>query len=258
MPELVAPVSKGDKWVKRTFIALQLYCLVSLFYSLQQHNRDNIKLSLLGFVLLFSPWLVERLFGIKLSAVLKMMFMFFSLGSMTGHVYNAYYIFPKWDKILHTTCGVLAAAVGYGAVGALDRENCGRHSRQLCVFVAVCFSLFVASVWEFFEFGLDMLFGMDMQNDRIISGFSSYLLGAEMGMMERISGITSVVIDGVDLQLGGYLDIGLIDTMLDMIVCTIGAIGYCYVVCHDKWVEDWPWLIPQPYDHPALWRRRAA
>ena len=246
MPELVNPVTKGEKTVKNVFWALQFYCLSSLAYSLRQGHSENIKLSLLGFVLLFTPWLVERLFSIKLSAVLKTVFMFFSLGSMTGHVYNVYYLFPRWDKILHTLCGVLAAAVGYGAVGALDAENRGKHSRRLCVFAAVCFSLFVASVWEFFEFGLDMLFGMDMQNDRIISSFSSYLLGAEMGMMERLTGISSVIINGIDLNLGGYLDIGLIDTMLDMIVCTLGAIGYCFVVCHDKWLAKMPWLVPRP------------
>ena len=49
-----------------------------------------------------------------------------------------------------------------------------------------------------------------------------------------ITGITQVVVNGQDLGLGGYVDIGLIDTMKDLIVNFIGAvvfsvIGFFYV-----------------------------
>ena len=51
----------------------------------------------------------------------------------------------------------------------------------------------------------------------------------------HITGITDVILsDGTSLGLGGYLDIGLIDTMKDLFVNFIGAvvfsfIGYFYV-----------------------------
>ena len=49
-----------------------------------------------------------------------------------------------------------------------------------------------------------------------------------------LSGITDVTVNGQDLGLGGYLDIGLFDTMKDLLVNFIGAvvfsvIGYFYV-----------------------------
>ena len=49
-----------------------------------------------------------------------------------------------------------------------------------------------------------------------------------------IGGITETAVNGTELGLGGYLDIGLIDTMQDLIVNFIGAfifsiIGFFYV-----------------------------
>ena len=54
-----------------------------------------------------------------------------------------------------------------------------------------------------------------------------------------ISGIRSVTINGTDLGLGGYLDIGIIDTMKDLLVNLIGAvvfsvIGYFYIIVRSK------------------------
>ena len=49
-----------------------------------------------------------------------------------------------------------------------------------------------------------------------------------------ISNITETVVNGRDLGIGGYLDVGLIDTMQDLIVNFIGAsvfsvIGFFFV-----------------------------
>ena len=49
-----------------------------------------------------------------------------------------------------------------------------------------------------------------------------------------VEGITDVIVNGKSLGLGGYLDIGLYDTMEDLFVNFIGAvvfsvIGYFYV-----------------------------
>lgn len=53
-------------------------------------------------------------------------------------------------------------------------------------------------------------------------------------MPVRIDDIQSVVVNGTELGLGGYLDVGLMDTMEDLFVNFIGAvifsiIGYFYI-----------------------------
>ena len=101
--------------------------------------------------------------------------------------------------------------------------------------VAFCFSMTIGVIWEFFEFGMDWILGYDMQKDTIIHTIRSVMLDPAGGNnVAQIGNITNVVVNGKDLGLGGYLDIGLIDTMKDLMVNFVGAvifsiIGYFYV-----------------------------
>ena len=93
----------------------------------------------------------------------------------------------------------------------------------------------IGVIWEFFEFGMDQLFGFDMQKDAIVHSISSVMLDpTRTNHAIRINDITQVAVNGQDLGLGGYLDIGLIDTMEDLVVNFIGAVvfsvfGFLYV-----------------------------
>lgn len=122
-----------------------------------------------------------------------------------------------------------------------------RHSRArihlsplYLAIVAFCFSMTVGVVWEFFEFTMDQFFLLDMQKDSVVQSIGSVLLDPTGGNTPiALHNITDVIVvqgDGTQtaLGLGGYLDIGLLDTMEDLFVNFIGAlifsiIGYLYV-----------------------------
>ena len=94
----------------------------------------------------------------------------------------------------------------------------------------------VGVLWEFFEFSMDFFTGSDMQKDTIVHAIHTTMLDpTKSNRVVHITGITDVILsDGTSLGLGGYLDIGLIDTMKDLFVNFIGAvvfsfIGYFYV-----------------------------
>ena len=72
----------------------------------------------------------------------------------------------------------------------------------------------------------DQLLGMDLQGDTLITGISSHLLGVGEGV-GRIEDIRLVTIDKRPLPFEGYLDIGLIDTMMDTLSHLIGAVLFC-------------------------------
>ena len=139
--------------------------------------------------------------------------------------------------MLHTTTGFLCAATGFALIDILNRNS--RIKFQLSpVYVALaafCFSMTVGVLWEFFEFGMDRVFHMDMQKDTIVHSVTSVMLDpTNSNIPVTIDDITSVAVNGRDLGFGGYLDIGLYDTMADLFVNFIGAvvfsaIGYFYV-----------------------------
>ena len=79
---------------------------------------------------------------------------------------------------------------------------------------------------------MDRWFGLDMQRDTLVSAIHSYDLGSATGVIGSIDSIESVVVNGVPLE--GYIDIGLIDTMGDMMIETFGAVVYAVVFALDK------------------------
>ena len=141
-----------------------------------------------------------------------------------------------WDTILHTINGFLSAAIGFSMAMLLnDDENLTFELSPLYLaLVAFCFSMTIGVLWEFFEFFMDLVFQTDMQKDTVVHVISSVMLNPNgTNQAVAISGITDVVVNGKDLNLGGYLDIGLYDTMKDLFVNFIGAIvfsviGYFY------------------------------
>ena len=97
----------------------------------------------------------------------------------------------------------------------------------LCLLVGALLSLTIANLWEMFEYASYALFGIDMQEDMIINGFSSYFLNGTHSETVVIDGIVKTVIylsDGNTYVIdGGYLDIGMYDTLNDMLVCLLGC-----------------------------------
>ena len=93
----------------------------------------------------------------------------------------------------------------------------------------------IGVMWEFFEYSMDVFLGVDMQKDTIVNSISTIMLDPAGGTkVVRIKDINEVIINGKELGLGGYLDIGLHDTMHDLFVNFIGAvvfsiIGFFYV-----------------------------
>ena len=74
-----------------------------------------------------------------------------------------------------------------------------------------------------------------MQKDTVISSITTVMLDTTQSNIPiTVDGITETYVNGQALGLGGYLDIGLHDTMKDMFVNFIGAavfsiIGFFYV-----------------------------
>ena len=179
-----------------------------------------------------------ELSGIELPSTLEIIILLFIFASeILGNWDASLLRYPNWDSILHTTTGFLCAATGFALIDILNRNSKIKFelSPVYVSLVAFCFSMTIGVLWEFFEFGMDRLFLMDMQKDTIIHSITSVMLDpTNMNIPVTIGDITSVAVNGQELGFGGYLDIGLYDTMEDLFVNFIGAlvfsfIGYFYI-----------------------------
>lgn len=238
----------GLKCDSAVLIGCELFLLVTIIGMLASplssgEKFGNIMLCLMTSVLLVTPWVFEKTSRMNLPALLKILFIFLIFGGpVLGKIYKFYYRFALWDKLLHTSSGFLFAVIGAMIPQLLDKENTS-HSFALELACSMCFTLAIAAIWEFFEFSMDKFFGMDMQQDTLLTGINSYLLGSGTGVLGSIEDIESVTINGIDTGMAGYIDIGLIDTMGDMLVCTLGGILYCVLrVLYKKGKKAAAWL----------------
>ena len=222
--------SKGSFAV---YVVLRLIVMACAVTALVFGNYESFFLCLLTLVLFLVPPFIEVNFSITIPETLEVVIaLFIFAAEILGELFHFYTIFPFWDTLLHTFNGFLAAAIGLALVSILNRSERIAFSLSpfFCVVVAFCFSMTIGVLWEFFEFGMDAAFGLVMQKDTVVAGISSTLLDPTGSQRpERIDGIQTVEVNGQELGLGGYLDIGLLDTMSDLFVNFIGALAFSVI-----------------------------
>lgn len=229
--------------VAAVYILLRFLVILTMVAQFFNGNYESVFLCLLTLVLLLLPTIVERALMVDLPNTLEIIIMLFIFAAeILGEIRSFYTTFYGWDTILHTINGFLCAAIGFALVDLLNRNE--RFSLTLSptymAVVAFCFSMTIGVLWEFFECGMDQLFFLDMQKDAVVNTISTVMLDPTGGNTPvMIRDITDVVVvtgsgEEISLGLGGYLDIGLLDTMKDLLVNFVGAvifsfIGYFYV-----------------------------
>lgn len=220
------------------YLILRIVVLLTLVSSIIRGEYENAFVCLLVLVLFMLPLFIQQNFGIELPSTLEIIILLFIFASeILGELGCFFITYPNWDSILHTTTGFLCAATGFALIDILNRNSKIKFelSPVYVSLVAFCFSMTIGVLWEFFEFSMDRLFLMDMQKDTIIHSITSVMLDpTNMNIPVTIGDITSVAVNGQALGFGGYLDIGLYDTMEDLFVNFIGAlvfsfIGYFYI-----------------------------
>lgn len=217
---------------------LRLIVILIMVNQLFDQNYENVFFCLLAILLFAVPSFIETHTRIDIPPALENSILFFIFAAqILGEMRSYYVAYPFWDTMLHTANGFLAAAIGFSLVDILNQsqKETFRLSPFFVAVVAFCFSMTIGVLWEFLEYAMDIFFATDMQKDTIIHTIRSVMLDPTNAQkVVTIDNITEVTINGVDLGLGGYLDIGLHDTIKDMFVNFIGALvfstsGYFYV-----------------------------
>lgn len=237
-----------ERGVMLVYIFLRLSVILVLVAQLFNRNFENVFLCILVLFLFSMPSMLEKRLSIKLPDTLEVIILLFIYAAEIMGEIGAYYIkHPYWDTVLHTMNGFLCAAIGFSLLDLLNRQKkvTFQLSPLYLAVVAFCFSMTVGIIWEFFECTMDQLFFLDMQKDIVVHEIGTVKLDPSGGNTPvHLKDIVDVIVvqgDGtqIPLGLGGYLDIGLLDTMMDLFVNFVGAlifsvIGYFYVRSRGK------------------------
>lgn len=229
----------------KSIVNLVLSIIVALVMVARFLRADyySVFLCLLTLLLFNIPQFVDKKLHVSLPKELEAIILLFIFSAeILGEIGSFYTHIPWWDTMLHTINGFLMAAIGFALIDILNNSPKFHitMSPMFVAFVAFCFSMTVGVVWEFFEFSMDYFTLTDMQKDRMVTDISSVLINPT-GLNDEIiiRGIQSTTVTLADGSThvieGGYLDIGIIDTMKDLLVNLIGAvvfsvIGYFYII----------------------------
>lgn len=218
------------------YLILRFLVVICMILQIIRGDLNNALLCLLSLVLLFAPLFIQNKYEITLPDSLEIsIYLFIFSAEILGEINNFYGIIPHWDTCLHTINGFLATAVGFSLVDLLNKnsKDINLSPFYLCL-VAFCFSMTIGILWEFFEYGGDKLMKFDMQKDTLITNISSVYLNPDNEnkpvVVDNIGKTKIFDNDGKLLYVidGGYLDIGLNDTMKDLFVNFIGALVFSF------------------------------
>ena len=232
-----------NKATLTVYLLLRLLVLLTLVRHVFRQDFESVFLCGLTLILLILPSVIARKLSVELPGTLEIIILLFIFAAeILGEINSFYVRVPNWDTMLHTLNGFLCAAIGFALVDLLNRSDVFsfKLSPVYLAIVAFCFSMTVGVLWEFFEYGMDCFFGLDMQKDAVVSSIHSVMLDPANSnqtiAVRDIAHVIAVHSDGTQtlLPVNGYLDIGLNDTMKDLIVNFIGAavfsvIGFFYV-----------------------------
>ena len=226
------------KRMTAVYIFLRLSVIGVMIAQFFNHNFENVFLCILTLILFMIPAMIERRLHVDLPDTLEVVILLFIYAAEILGEIRAYYVqLTFWDTMLHTLNGFLCAAIGFSLVDLLNRTE--RISIRLSPFymavVAFCFSMTIGVLWEFFERFADAVLLLDMQKDHVQNTIASVALDpTQSNQVVVVRDIVDVILvhsDGSQqaLGLGGYLDLGIYDTMKDLFVNFIGAVVFSVI-----------------------------
>ena len=218
-------VNKILYWILQSFtLATAIASVVTYFVQDKglETTLNQIFMCVLAFLCFNIPIIAEKRFKIIVPTyITNILYIFIFAHFVLGEVLRVYDHSVVFDKVLHTTWGVIMAFIGFSFVLILSRSN--PNKIQLSPFFLLLFSFCITMtteyIWEIFEYAVDRIFNANMQ--RWKDGVLEYLAdGSVLSSVPHGSGVD--------------------DIMGDMIVNIIGCFAVCvYIGIGIKFNPHW-------------------
>ena len=206
---------------KSIFSLFKVVVILNLLVCLMNREWTATFICLFNFVLFFMADFVQKKLGHN-NFLHFLIYLFFTSSLLGGEVYFLYVRIWYFDIILHIFSSFIVSWFCFYLI-KLFIKNIGGILFTIFIF---SFAMMIAAIWEIAEFSIDRLFGVDMQKDTIITEVNSVLLSSD-GRSVINKKISEMKIG--DYIVNGYIDIGLYDTIGDMICAVIGSIVFIII-----------------------------
>ena len=226
-------IVKTSKSAIAIFVVLRVLIIICAFVEAIHGNIINVLLCVAALILYTIPTFVQEKLKFEFPNTFETIIYFFIFSSVVlGEINKFYIMIPHWDTILHLLSGFLCAGFGFSLFELCNKKKTVRDVTLIfTVIVSFCFSITIGVLWEVVEYAADNVLRVDMQKGTIVRDIASIELNpVKDNSSLKIDNIVETNIktsDGKEITINGYLDIGLNDTMKDLIVDMCGATIFC-------------------------------
>ena len=202
-----------------------LYLIVVMFYlisGLIKWDMTTIFACVLSLVFMVITNIIGKKLGFG-NGIKILIYVFILSTEVLGEIYHFYVDVWWFDIVMHTYFAFIISYVGLYLIRYFKIKG----SIYFVILFIFSLAMMTESVWEIFEFSMDRVIGTDMQKDTVIRNINSTYLS------ENIY-VDKVIVNDIDFmdRYGGYLDIGLYDTISDMICTVVGS--FMFIVLMKK------------------------
>ena len=173
------------------FIAIQLAMLAGLVLAaVERHWLDTFAVACIMLLTLL-PALFRRQFRVFIPPEFELLVIIFVFASLfLGEVREYYVRFWWWDLALHSGSALLLGMFGFMLVYVLNEErHIGLHMKAgFAAFFSFTFALAVGALWEIFEFGMDGVFGLNMQKSGLVDTMWDLIVDAAGALLVSVLG----------------------------------------------------------------------
>lgn len=203
---------------KRITLALQAVLLVQGVLSALQGQWVTV-IAVVGIILVtLAPVVLGRRFRVFIPPEFEVLAIVFAFASLfLGEIRGYYVRFWWWDAVLHTASGFLLGILGFLLVHVLnEKEEIELHMRPSFVALfAFMFAVGMGAIWEIFEFGMDQIFGLNMQKTGLVDTMWDLIVDTVGGAVIAVLGYGYLKTAGNESFLERWID-GFIESNPDM------------------------------------------
>ncbi len=159
---------------------IRFLLVIALFIAIYQKRNLILLFSGIALFLTFLPKIFKKFLKIDLPANFEIIVIMFIYGLLiflesTG----IYYQFIWFNFLIKLAAAIALGFVGLAVMYALYKSERIRGSPVMISFFSFCFAIALGTLWEFFEFSLDKIFGFSLHiPEDTMTDIATYMLGA--------------------------------------------------------------------------------
>lgn len=182
-------LSLADKIQLVLSTLLRLSLVVALVFAVLEMNWTTVFVCVTTLLAAFLPWYLARSYRFYIPVGFEFIIVLFVYATLfLGEVHGFYTRFWWWDLVLHAGSGMAFGFIGFLILYSFYRNNRFKAPPILIAALSFSVSLAIGALWEIFEFGMDSIFGLNMQKSGLVDTMWDLIVNTVGAFVASLSG----------------------------------------------------------------------